>query len=328
MNYKANKKKNNLAKKHQKSTILTWFSTGYQVENRDWELIQKYGNPYHPLWGYYKSDDQDILNKQINAIRRAQIDVIAYDMFPHFKWTPKDIRKDRAFPMMTSILEDQKEKEGNLKYFIFFENYIDKASFEELDLAMSYLYDNYFERDCYFKENNQPLIMILSDDDIEEELNKLRTKYKDCKIYKVFGGWKNQDGWPYTDTYPQKINPDWIPVSPGYDSSLEEVYLRDMYLKTLKTDIELNKKFLRWVEDPHKSLESIRENPIVKALRDDGAFYRKQLERALKYNPKYVFISSWNDWQYQIQIEPAVEYGFKYVDITSDIIKKFNLEEQ
>ncbi len=37
---------------------------------------------YHPLWGYYKSDDPAILKKQIDAMKRAKIDVVGYDVFP------------------------------------------------------------------------------------------------------------------------------------------------------------------------------------------------------------------------------------------------------
>ena len=66
------KKKNNLIVKNQKSTILTWFSTHYQVENRDWELIKKYGNPYHPLWGYYNSDNPDILEDACDCINKIE----------------------------------------------------------------------------------------------------------------------------------------------------------------------------------------------------------------------------------------------------------------
>ena len=47
------------------SKVILWFTAHYQRYSRDWDLIKKYGNPYHPLWGYYKSDDPEILDKQI-----------------------------------------------------------------------------------------------------------------------------------------------------------------------------------------------------------------------------------------------------------------------
>jgi hypothetical protein len=306
--------------KFDKSKVLTWFSTHYYLDGRDWELIKKYGSLYHPLWGYYKNDDSDILLKQVNAVKRAKIDIMAYDIFATYKWTPKDIKIDKALPNLTSVLEDQKDTEHKLQYCIFFENYIEKHTYEELNFAISHLYNNFFESDVYFKNENKPFILIFSDDNLDDEIKKLKIQFKDCEINQVFGGWFIKDGWQYTGTYPQDIRSDWMPVSPGYDSSLEELYMRDMFLQSENVDIELNKKFKRWVENPDRSDQEIKQNPIVKALRKDGVFYRKQLERAVKSNPRYIFISSWNDWQYQNQIEPAEEYGFKYVDITAETI--------
>jgi hypothetical protein len=323
--------KNELGKN--RPTVLTWFSTHYYMDDRDWQLIKKYGNPYHPLWGYYKNDNESILEKQVSALKRAKIDVIAYDVFATYKWTPRDIAKDKALPVLNSILENQGKiqdetwKEPTLKYCIFFENYIERHEYEDLNFAISYLYDNFFESDFYFKSEGKPFIIIFGDDDLSNEITRLRKQYKDCEINQVFGGWMIKDGWQYTGTYPQKINPDWMPVSPGYDSSLEELYMKDMYLQTSESDIELNKKFQRWVKDASRPDDDIRLNPIVKASREDGIFYRKQLERVVKYKPKYIFISSWNDWQYQCQIEPSEEYGFKYVDITAEVLSKAKKDE-
>ena len=315
---------NSIVKNLNKSIVLTNFNTHFQAVSRDWDNIEKYGNPYHPLWGYYKSDDRNILEKQLKAIKRATIDVIAYEVFGDYIWTPKDIAKDKSLPIIISMLEEQENNDHWLRYCIMYENYVGYLTFKELSYSISYAYKNLFSSKYYLKYNNKPVIFFFHDDLDPKLIKKLQKEYKDLEINQVNWSCKGDEGPLFFEDYPQTIRRDWMPVSPGFDSSLEEIYQRDMFLNTKDTDPDLNKLFKRYVQNPDWSVEEIREKPSLKSKegRQNGLYYKKQLERAIKNNPKYIYISSWNDWQCQSQIEPAVEYGFKYVDMTAEILDK------
>ena len=312
----------NIIKNFCSSKVLLWFTTHYQRYSRDWDLIKKYGNPSHPLWGYYKSDDPEILEKQIKAIKKMGVDVITPSVFATYEWTPKDISKDKVLPMFSTLLSNQKNNTRKLKYCIIFENYVGYQTFEELSYSISYAYKNLMNSDCYFKSKGKPFVLIFCDEKNWEVIEKLRREYKDLEIQQIAWSWKGSEGWLYVENYPQTLRKDWMPVSPGFDSSLEEVYQRDMVIKTKDTDPGIYGLFKRWVEDPNRSTEDIMKNPLFKALRENGKFYRDQLLRAVKNNPEYIFISGWNDWQYRNQVEPAEEYGFKYVDMTAEILNR------
>jgi hypothetical protein len=50
-------------------TVAVWFSSHYQVDERDWINIKEFGNPYHPLSGYYRSDDPAVLKRLTSRLK-------------------------------------------------------------------------------------------------------------------------------------------------------------------------------------------------------------------------------------------------------------------
>ena len=105
------------------SKVLTWFTSHFSVDSRDWDLIEKYGMEYHPLWGYYKSGDEVIIEKQIKAMCKAKIDVIVYAEFTSFDWSLRDIEKDKTLVKMIRMLEDKTINTNNLKLCLMLHRY-------------------------------------------------------------------------------------------------------------------------------------------------------------------------------------------------------------
>jgi hypothetical protein len=55
----------------------------------------------------------------------------------------------------------------------------------------------------------------------------------------------------------------------------------------------------------------------------NGQTYRAMWEEALKSNPDWVTISTWNEWPEGTEIEPSLELGGKYLQITADYAEPF-----
>jgi len=55
----------------------------------------------------------------------------------------------------------------------------------------------------------------------------------------------------------------------------------------------------------------------------DGRTYRAMWEEAIKANPDWVLITSWNEWPEGTEIEPSLELGDKYLQITAEYSKRF-----
>ncbi|MEK7405329.1 MAG: glycoside hydrolase family 99-like domain-containing protein [Acidobacteriota bacterium] len=52
--------------------------------------------------------------------------------------------------------------------------------------------------------------------------------------------------------------------------------------------------------------------------REDGAFYRRTFDAALRSDPDWVFVTSWNEWWEHTHIEPSELYGDQYLRITRE----------
>jgi glycoprotein endo-alpha-1,2-mannosidase len=63
--------------------------------------------------------------------------------------------------------------------------------------------------------------------------------------------------------------------------------------------------------------------PGFQVDRHDGHPYEALWKEAVKVNPDWILITSWNEWPEGTEIEPSVELGDKYLKITSQYAKSF-----
>ena len=57
--------------------------------------------------------------------------------------------------------------------------------------------------------------------------------------------------------------------------------------------------------------------------RENGAFYRRMFEAAIKSNADWIVITSWNEFQENTDIEPSEYYGDQYLKITKEYAEKW-----
>ncbi len=68
--------------------------------------------------------------------------------------------------------------------------------------------------------------------------------------------------------------------------------------------------------------------PGLAVKRYDGELYRVQWEEAIKAEPHWVLVTSFNEWHEGSEIEPSLEYKEKYIELTSDFAKRFKGKER
>jgi glycoprotein endo-alpha-1,2-mannosidase len=68
--------------------------------------------------------------------------------------------------------------------------------------------------------------------------------------------------------------------------------------------------------------------PGLAVERYDGELYRVQWEQAIKANPHWVLITSFNEWHEGSEIEPSTEYGQKYLELTSQYARTFKAKKR
>ena len=68
--------------------------------------------------------------------------------------------------------------------------------------------------------------------------------------------------------------------------------------------------------------------PGLAVNRYDGELYRVQWEEALKADPHWILITSFNEWHEGSEIEPSAEYGERYLDLTAEYAGRFKARER
>ena len=66
--------------------------------------------------------------------------------------------------------------------------------------------------------------------------------------------------------------------------------------------------------------------PGLAVGRYDTKLYRVQWEEAIKADPHWILITSFNEWHEGSEIEPSLEYGQKYLDVTAEYVKRFKAQ--
>jgi hypothetical protein len=67
--------------------------------------------------------------------------------------------------------------------------------------------------------------------------------------------------------------------------------------------------------------------PGLAVKRYDGGLYRVQWEEAIKADPHWILITSFNEWHEGSEIEPSLQYGRQYLDLTAEYTKSFRAKQ-
>ena len=200
-------------------TVAVFFTAHLAAESREWELIREFGNDYHPLAGYYRSDDPATVRQQLQWMRRAGIDLIVYDAYATKKMAPSDMAKDRALPVLIEELAHQKGESRKLQLCVYIEKYLGNASLEEFGSALGYIRQHLSEESFYFRYHGKPLVLTYLNGEnraiSEVEWNNTYFSLRRVRPYVT-------DVWSYVEHYPQSRRKDWMPVSPGINAFLEK----------------------------------------------------------------------------------------------------------
>ncbi len=282
-------------------TVAIFYNPITQVDSREWDSIEEFHGPYHPLIGYYRCDDPAVLRQQLRWIRRAGVDVIVYDVYGFKTWSIADLPKDRTLQLLVRELSNQENEPRKLQLVIWLEKWASNPTAEQYQFGLDYVRANLANAPFYHRYEGDPLVLLYENgpNDAFESIAKANPSFRLRRVRPF-----QTDVWSYVENYPQTLNREWMPVNPGFDPYLEQAYTQKYVEKVTNLDVEAVR----------------RHGPQAAALREEGRFFERQLLRARELDPRIVFISGWNDWQCCLQIEPAVEYELMYVDMAARLL--------
>lgn len=239
-----------------------------------------------PLWGYYNSEDEWVIRKQMQMLTMAGIDFIFFD-------TTNALIYADVFLKVCSVIDEMLKEGWNAPKVVF---YTHSHSFQTVRTLYKELYKPHRFPDTWYRVNGKPLIIayIEPEDDLREAASRNDTGYKpgvlSDEILKFFHFMKPQwpsdpvypDGFPWVEwTFPQPLHTE----SGVMNVTVASHPMVPMSFSLTRPD---------WVNWGRGWDPSTRLNRVSDVER--GTFFQLQWDHAIATDPPMISVGGWNEW--------------------------------
>ncbi len=272
---------------------------GYDNDTLSFSGGDDIGANYYPQLGCYSSNDKELLKTHMQQLGQAGIGLLSVS------WWGEGSYEDRVIPLLLDAAED-----FDIKVCFHIEPFENRNAMS-VAKAAGYIIDNYGNHAAFYRDHrngDRPLFFVYDSYLIDasewasilnpDSANTIRgTKYDALVIalwvlpheerFIIDGGFdgfytyfaideftfgSTLANWPQLSEWANQNNKIFIPcVGPGY------------------SDTRIRPQNDEYIRD-----------------RDHGAYYDRYFEVALRINPPFIGITSFNEWHEGTQIEPAI----------------------
>lgn len=238
-----------------------------------------------PIWGYYNSEDEWVLRKQLEMLTIAGIDFIYFDATNAFIYK-------NVFMKLLAII-DEYQKNGFSPPKVAF--YTHSRSFQTTREIYRELYQPGLYPDAWYRVNGKPMIIAYTN--AEDDLNEARSRGDQdytpgvlpADILGFFHFYRPQ--WPgdpvYADGFPWI---EWIHPQPMHNSVMN-VTVASHPNVPMSFSLTRPNEMTNWGRgwDPF-----LKQNNAANV--DKGSFFQTQWDYAIAAEPKMISIGGWNEW--------------------------------
>lgn len=270
-----------------------------------------YWNSYkfhdQPLMGHYMSDNPAVFATHIDQAKAAGIDGFIASWWGPQSYTDNNLR----------LLLDEAARK-NFQIAIYFETDGTDQNPRTIYRWLHYALSEYGRHKALARINGKPVIVLWNSNSVPiEDWKRIFDELRKAKL-------------------------DGIYISMGYDNQKLAVFdgLHEytvFQFSDLAREIEIAAKSVRYyplfTAAPAKIWAATAQPGFDDRLvpgrvgryqnRNDGQFYRDTFDLALKTDPDWIFITSWNEWPEHSYIEPSELYGDQYLKITREFSEKW-----
>lgn len=266
---------------------------------------------HYPLLGPYDSHDPKVCGQHVKWARESGIDGFIVSW-----WGQGDFSDEAMKPILEAA------QKGGLKVTIYYET-VPKGERERAADDLLYILNRYADHPAWLRVDGKSVIFIygraigqIGLEGWREVTRSLRERFGDgfvlvgdrisAEAAEVFGG---------IHTY--------NPCAALRGKDLDEVrgWARDNYPEWVR--IAREKGAISCVTViPGYDDTKIRK-PGIRVDRFDGRLYEALWEEAIKADPDWILITSWNEWHEGSEIEPSVEHGDLYLKLTRRLAERF-----
>ena len=298
----------------------TWYGTpehhGRWVHwNRvDAENHEISASTHYPALGAYDSHDPQTIDAHIDLAKKAGVDGFICT------WWGQGTFDDRA---LVTVLERTAKKDFSIGIYWETAPGNDQAQVDRAVADLSYVLQRYGAHPAFLKVDGKPVIFVYG-----RVMDEVATPQ-----------------WPAIISEVERRNPGGVVlIADGYNQRNARLFdgihtynicgwvqgkeldaLREITRPAFAEPVQLarqNSKIACITVIPGYDDTKIRK-PGINALRHDGGTYRVLWEEAIRSDPDWVLITSWNEWHEGSEIEPSWEDGDKYVQLTGEYARRF-----
>jgi len=297
----------------------------------------KEGYKGKPLLGEYYSGDEIIINKHIDWMTGYGIDFILPSwwgpQYEGYKGEP-----DRNFKnfLRSPLIKDIKfgmnyESLGRLKYVTQGGDIIidtsDPQNIQQLVKDFDYLSDTYFGNPSILTINGKVvsffyLSRCYTSNEAFHQLQAFMKK-KGYELYIVGDEvyWQDPSISPWKErikfydavtSYNMLEAPEKIV---NFEALVDNKY-KEWHNISKNVGVQFIADVLPGYDD--RAARPYAQNPVLPKTPER---FEKQLKIALKYSPKILLITTFNEWHEYTAIEPSVEHSFSYLEVLRDVLK-------
>jgi hypothetical protein len=235
-----------------------------------------------PLWGYYNSEDEWVIRKQLQMITIAGVDFLFFDA------TNAIIYKS-VFMKILTILDEYRKAGWDPPKVVF---YTHSHSLQTTRTLYQELYEPILHPDTWYRVNGKPMIIAYTrpEDDLAEAKSRgdsYTTGPLSDKILNFFHFVSPQ--WPF-----EAVNPKGFPW-------VEWTFPQPIHGRTMNVTVashpaipmsfSLSRGHQNWGRGWNTETKQNVEPDI-----DKGTFFQSQWDHALSVDPDMITIGGWNEW--------------------------------
>jgi len=281
-----------------------WPEGGHNPDKLDQNGLRDLGATNHPEPDVYDSNSPEVIRRHLALCEEMGIDALIATW-----WGINDYH-DKAFKVV--IKEANRTKTQVTVYY----EVIRQSSVNVAVEDFNYILDSYGAEPAFLKVDDKPVIFVygramgqLNADDWKEVLKRVRAKH-DALFIADTGSKELIEIFDGGHTY----NPVGTIVR-GHN-------MEENYTKLVKTCRETGKIACATVIPGYDDSNIGRARAIV-AERRGGELYKELWQAAMKAQPDWVLITSFNEWHEGSEIEPSKEDGRFYVELTRKYSETF-----